>query len=210
MKATIYGMLILISMGFCQNSKALTERPQVQRSILNWGVNASSDKQDSYEISVDSNTSYKGHPSAWLRSRTPNPKGFCAIDQTFSAQSYRGKRMQVTANVKTLDVNEWAGLWMLVDGPDGVTAFDNMDNRPIKGSSDWKQYTIILDVPRDSTKIKFGFMLTCSGNAWINGFTFEPVDNTIETTGKAIDHRLLPKETLQDSPRNLDFEQSRN
>ena len=42
---------------------------------------------------------------------------------------------------------------MRVDGGDGqILSFDNMHSRPIKGTKDWKQYQITLDVPDGAAK----------------------------------------------------------
>ena len=36
----------------------------------------------------------------------------------------------------------WAGLWMRVDKGKDMVAFDNMQDRPIKGTTDWQRYYI--------------------------------------------------------------------
>jgi hypothetical protein len=46
---------------------------------------------------------------------------------------------------------------MRVDKESKHVAFDNMHDRPITGSSDWKKYDVVLDVPQDSTGISFGY-----------------------------------------------------
>lgn len=42
-------------------------------------------------------------------------------------------------------------MWMRVDNKfDDVLQFDNMNNRPITGTTNWNRYEIILDVPLQS------------------------------------------------------------
>ena len=54
------------------------------------------------------------------------------------------------------EVKGWAGLWMRVDGKEKTgIAFDNMANRSIKGTTDWKTYEVVLDVPDDAEEIFF-------------------------------------------------------
>jgi hypothetical protein len=61
--------------------------------------------------------------------------------QMFKADLYRSKRHQLSAYIRAEGIEDWAGLWMRVDGPDGETsAFDNMERRPIKGTIDWRRY----------------------------------------------------------------------
>jgi len=36
----------------------------------------------------------------------------------FKADDYRNKRMRLSAAVKSEGIEDWAGLWMRIDGPD--------------------------------------------------------------------------------------------
>ena len=86
--------------------------------------------------------------------------------QVIAADEFRDKRVRLTGYLKTQDVNT-AGLWMRVDKVEGgVSAFDNMQNRPIKGSSDWAEHSIVLDVGKDAAKIALGFLMTGGGTTW--------------------------------------------
>jgi hypothetical protein len=38
--------------------------------------------------------------------------------------------------------------------------FDNMDDRPIKGDSEWQQYAVVLDVPSEATALAYGILLS--------------------------------------------------
>lgn len=53
--------------------------------------------------------------------------------------------------------------------------FDNMSNRPIKGSTNWNCYSIVLDAPQKSAVISFGIVLIGQGIVWVNQFVFEEV-----------------------------------
>jgi hypothetical protein len=58
--------------------------------------------------------------------------------QSFDAkmmQNYLGKRVRFSAAVKTEDVQSWAGLWMRVDKGSQTVEFDNMQDRPLKGTA---------------------------------------------------------------------------
>lgn len=85
---------------------------------------------------------------------------------------------------------------MRVDKEKTMVAFDNMENRAIKGTTGWQRYYVVLDVPRDATAISFGILLNVSGAVWLNGTQFDVVDNSITNTGT---------KTLPESPVNLDF-----
>ena len=75
------------------------------------------------------------------------------------------------------------GAWVRIDKENGdLVQFDNMENRSIIGTTDWNYYTIVLDVPEESTAINFGVLLVGSGEVWIDGIKFEEVDLSVPTT----------------------------
>ncbi|MES2107026.1 MAG: hypothetical protein V4634_23630 [Pseudomonadota bacterium] len=67
-----------------------------------------------------------------------------------------------------------------------MTAFDNMNSRPIKGSSDWKRYDIVLDVAADSSNIAFGMLMVGSGQMWMDDLKMELVDDNVALTGNGL------------------------
>ncbi|MEK4628573.1 hypothetical protein MKZ17_10235 [Solibacillus sp. FSL R7-0682] len=77
-----------------------------------------------------------------------------------------------------------------------------MENRSIHGTTDWNYYSIVLDVPEESTSIHFGILLVGSGEIWIDGVKFEEVDRTVPSTNMASSPDDLPLE-----PINLGFDE---
>ena len=90
-----------------------------------------------YEMSVDRSVAHGGKASATLKSVSAATAGFGTLMQTFKADTFRGQRVRMSGYVQSKDVADWAGLWMRVDGTQKeALAFDNMQGRPIKGTSD--------------------------------------------------------------------------
>ena len=54
-------------------------------------------------------------------------------------------------------------------------AFDDMQDRPIRGTSDWTQYDVVLDVAPDAADVAFGLLLDGPGQVWIDDAKFEVV-----------------------------------
>lgn len=138
-----------------------------------------------YEFGTDLEKSTVGTKSAFIKSR-PEAKGtgFGTLMQMFAADEYRGGRWKLTARMRTEDAKK-AQLWMRVDGPDHkLNAFDNMDDRPVTGDSEWKRYEIVLDVAPDSIAVAFGFFLFGGGQVWADDFKLERVPATVAVTGK--------------------------
>ncbi len=155
-------------------------------------------KPQAYEVGVE--TAGEKGSSAFLRSRVENTGGFGTLMQTFSAESYRGKRLRMTGMAKATGVENWAGLWMRIDGADQnkTLGFDNMQSRPIVGSTEWQEYNVVFDVPDDSAAIAFGILLVGSGEVLIDDIRFDEVGEDIAVTNS---YERLPIE-----PSNLDFE----
>jgi hypothetical protein len=150
-----------------------------------------------YEVGVDKKVI--GNNSTYISSVTEDANGFGTLMQTIPAKKYLGKRLKMSGFVKTENVSGWSGLWMRIDGNNKNTlGFDNMENRSITGTTAWKKYDIVLDVPKDSKYIAFGILLGGKGKAWLDDISFETVKNTIKTTNINVQ--------LQEDPVNLNFE----
>lgn len=108
---------------------------------------------------------------------------FGTIAQSIGVKKYLGKRLEFTAYLKTKEVDGWSGMWMRVDGKDReVLAFDNMQNRSLIGTNGWAQYKVVLDVPRESTSISYGVLVSGTGMVWIDDVEFKEVDDSVAST----------------------------
>ena len=151
----------------------------------------------SYETGTDKKVKHSGKASGYLKSKEPSIDGFGTLMQMVSSSRYAGKRLRLSATVKTDNVADWAGLWMRIDGEGKSSlAFDNMESRAIRGSTDWKSYDVVLDVPKEATLVAFGVPVSGTGTLWIDDVKLETVSLTIPVTS--------PKS--REAPENLDFE----
>jgi hypothetical protein len=128
---------------------------------------------------------YSEPPSHFIFSRTDPTGGFGTIMRNMGADEYLGNRVRMSAYITVEDVEDWAGMWMRVDGASrqtGSLAFDNMQSRPITGTSGWRLYEIVLDVSEEARNIAFGVLVNGTGRVWINDVEFEIVDDQVPTT----------------------------
>jgi len=103
----------------------------------------------------------------------PAQAGFGVATGTFPVKAAAGRRITFSGAIKTTDLDGFAGLWWRADGPTGVLAFDNMQARAVKGTTDWKRYEIVLDIPRDTVNINFGVLMPGKGTAWFDDLRVE-------------------------------------
>jgi transcriptional regulator with XRE-family HTH domain len=152
-----------------------------------------------YEMGLDPGPGPTGGGAAYIKAGE-RPQGFATLMQTFKADAYRGKRLRFSAAVRADGIEQWAGLWMRVDGDlEQILAFDNMQNRPITGTRDWETHAVVLDVPEQSSQVAFGILLAGAGQAWMAEASIEPVGPDVPTTET--------RAVLPDHPENLCFDE---
>ena len=105
-----------------------------------------------------------------LRRAGARKKGFGTLMQRCPVWDLVGKRIRVAAELRTENLDSWAGLWVRIDGPSGHLLFDNMHDRPVKGTTPWTVYEIYVTVPRGSRWLNFGVLLSSNGTLWTDNF----------------------------------------
>lgn len=183
--------------------KEIGEKPGVTtKAPKGWWANGS--KTEDFVVGVDQTQTFGGMPSAYVEALDPDTKGFGGMMQSISAEDFSGKRVRLTGWVKTDEANDGGGhLWLRVDGKQSEAnpQFDNMGNRPIKGTTDWQQYSVVVDVPTEASGLAYGFFVQGAGKMWVSGTTIEPVGTEVPST-----NMMKPKnKTLPKAPVNLGF-----
>lgn len=130
-----------------------------------------------------------------------NAGEFASYMQSVLAGDYRGQRLRLRAKLASQDVDK-GFIWMRVDdGHNNILRFDNMtkrpENGPLKGTHDWVERSIVLDIPEPAHAIHYGFLLKGRGTLWAKDFQLDAVGAEIETTER--NGKFLSK------PENLDF-----
>jgi hypothetical protein len=161
-------------------------------------------KREEFEAYVDASEKHSGTACATLRALVEDPAPFGNLMQCASAETYAGKRLRMSAWVKSRIKDGRSQLWLRIDGDWKSAAgnpgcFDNMNDRPIIGSSEWTKYDLVVQLPPTSTNIAFGLMLFGNGQVWLDDVTFEEVSEDVPLTGSYTEGK--PK-----SFSNLNFE----
>jgi C-terminal processing protease CtpA/Prc len=79
---------------------------------------------------------------------------------------FAGGRVELRGFLKSEDVSGFFGLWLRQDGESGSVAFDNMQNRQLRGTHDWTQYSITLPLNSDAKNLVFGVLVSGTGRIW--------------------------------------------
>lgn len=144
----------------------------------------------SYAMGTDTGALHDGRAPLTLQSRRAT-ESFGSVMTITDATPFRGKRVRLRGVARSEDVRGWGGLWMRVDGTSGRgLEFDNMHDRSVCGTTDWRSYDVVLDVPQEAAKIAFGVLLSGEGKLWADNLQLEAVDTSVPTTG-VTQHRVF-------------------
>ena len=162
--------------------RPFTERqPHLKTWVTGWALTGS--RPDAYEVTCDTIFTDCAVPILRTKATASPPLGTGSLTHSESAVEWRGARLQVRAELRSGRVDGWAGLWMRVDGADGqVLAFDNMQDRALRGTSSFQWYSVVLDVPADAERVTFGVLLHGPGAVYVRELLFDEVERTVAST----------------------------
>ena len=186
---------------------------RIHKPPTGWFV--AGDHPENYQMGIDTTVKHSGNASGHIKFIAETAKGFGTLMQMFQAGEYRGKRLRLSAWMKTEDADS-AHVWMRLDGMKSMLGFDNMDNRAVKGTSDWSKYELTLDVPEETIFIAFGAFIIGKGQAWVDDYCLEVVGKDVPTTNLLTPEQMQEEEELKgrtDYPQqalNLNFEEHLN
>jgi len=107
-----------------------------------------------------------------------------------AVKELKGHRVRLSGWIKTNGITNWTGLQFgsLTRGG-RIATYDMMGDRPITGTNDWKQISLVEDVPADATSLTTSFAIYGGdGEAWLNALQLQIVDKSIPTTDDSLLH----------------------
>jgi hypothetical protein len=156
----------------------LSETAPDEQQLRNWSCHTS---KSPGQCGIDRQAMYRNKPSAFIEQQANDPTDYVSSFQDISAANYAGKRVGLSGFLKTRGVTDWTALWIRIDSGKSVLALDNMQDRPIKGDTDWTEHMVVLDVPKNATRIRLGFMQAGSGKSWLNNAKLDIVDKFVQS-----------------------------
>jgi len=116
-------------------------------------------------IFADNQVFHGGQWSARIERHPDSPSNFSSITNSIP-MDFSGASIELHGFLRTEEVSDFVGLWMREDGDAPGLAFDNMQARQLKGTTDWKEYSITLPVNPEAKQLVFGVLLSGTGKAW--------------------------------------------
>lgn len=129
---------------------------------------------------------------------------FGTMSQSILAEPYRDAGIRVACQLSSEQIDGVGTMWLRVDGPRATTLrFSNLleiKDVPLKGTRDWTDFAITLDVPAEASSILYGFLIQGRGVLRARNFSVERVQSVAAPP---------PRQThRQDKPTNLGFSAS--
>ena len=141
----------------------------VTKKPVGWVLSFNKTQETAYLAKADSMVKQHGKVSFSLE-QISKESNFRAIDFVFS-QHFIGKEIELRGYIKSEQVNSgYGGLWLRLDGKNQSTiGIDNMQDRGVKGTTEWKQYSIKLPYKTDAVMaIHAGGLLVGDGKLWLD------------------------------------------
>jgi hypothetical protein len=171
-----------------------------------------------YDFKIDNTTVWDGSASAFLRvseTREHDPQNYLLSDATCIVQGsqaakFRGKRVRLSAHLKTDDKSSAGMLFYTYDGDGRATGLNTGPAKRIN----WTQLSLVMDVPDSATRMLYGGCLAKTGSMWVDDVSVEAVGLDVELTGLPKNSlvtrerpNFLPIKRLLSEPTNLNFEE---
>jgi hypothetical protein len=115
-------------------------------------------------LRVDDAVFHGGKGAARLE---PAGSGFASVSASYPIE-FGGKTLTLRGYMRTEDVTGFAGFYMQEDGFTPGLEMQTMERQPVRGTTDWKQYSISVALHPEATKLVFGIQLSSSGKVWFD------------------------------------------
>ena len=159
------GVALLVVLSHAQGRTDLTPMLTFEMAPVTGGAPGGWGGGPTGTIFADVQVVHGGKRSARIERKADNANAFSTMTKAIP-MDFTGTRIEMRGFIRTEDVSEFVGLWMREDGDTPGLAFDNMQQRQLKGTNDWAEYSIVLPVRREAKQLFFGVLVAGTGKAW--------------------------------------------
>ncbi|MDZ4438690.1 AraC family transcriptional regulator [Bacillus cereus] len=129
-----------------------------------------------YILFSDIDMKYSNEVPKYLYS-LENKEGYGTSIHFLDKSLYLGKRVKFSGMIMTKSIKEYAGLWIRAE-QEGRNHWDvyHINSNPLSETNPWKEYCVILDVPKNIETLSVGVSLKGTGHIWFSSMTIETID----------------------------------
>lgn len=123
-----------------------------------------------------------------LSAQTVGSQGFVGAMTAVDAAAYRGRTIELAANLRVTDGTGLAAIWLRADGPDGRLAFSTTAKRPVHAADGVQERVFRLHIPVAAESLKLGATLRGAGTLEATSIKLTAIDTP---PSKATAHEVL-------------------
>ena len=141
------------------------------------------------ELEVSRAVAHSGSSSVLVKDKKDHEDPGCAavLAQHVRADAYRGKRVRVSAFLRTEGFRGEVALVMSVRSEQRQLGFSMMERRVTSAATDWGEYSVVLEIPADSLLFTFNINVFGNGRVWADSITVDVVpDSTLIPPGNGV------------------------
>jgi len=192
---------------------------EAQGSLAHWFISSQEGTlqgRTNYEARIDHQTVFEGSASALLSSKSSNRGASGTLMQQARAEPFKGKRIELSAYLRSRDVSNVAGLWIRAEDEAGaVLAFNNLQFSDghtsfVRGNSEWTKASLVVDIPSSAASLYYGVRMEGPGSVWITHVQFAILGDAHVDSGSGIPtiyNWATPTSQLLANPSNLNFDE---
>jgi C-terminal processing protease CtpA/Prc len=114
---------------------------------------------------VDELMPRSGKRAARIERTAASAEAFSTMTKSLPV-GFSGNRIELRGYLRSEDVSEYFGFWLRLDGSAPNLAFDSMQSRQIKGTTDWTEHVVSVPLRPGARTVVFGFLVSGTGGAW--------------------------------------------
>lgn len=118
-------------------------------------------------IYTDDQVVHSGKYSARIERGPSSPGTFSSL-MAIIPLDFAGQTVEWRGFFKTEDVSDFVALWLREDDATTSIAFGTLQGQGIKGTADWKEYSVTVPILPAGKQLVFGFFLAGTGKAWVD------------------------------------------
>ena len=137
--------------------------------------NAGSQSLGEFDITRDTSVVHTGHASIRVHA-DEEPTAFVSIATAFAAERYHGRHVRYSVFLRSESLRGLGGqLWARADDANNrsVAFINSVQLTSFRGTNDWTQLSVSLDVPNEAARVFFGVISPSAGTLWIDDARIE-------------------------------------
>ena len=135
------------------------EADSAGRTLTGWGSNNAT-------TTLDDQVVHSGKWSARIERKVGAAGAFGGISKMLP-MDFGGAMIELHGFLRSEDVTDYVGMWLRLDGEGNKPlAFDTTQPLQVKGTTEWKEYTIKVPASKDGQQLFFGVFVAGTGKVW--------------------------------------------